>query len=228
MSDEHTHGNDDNKGLQILDSVYKRVLEGIPHVSEPVEDMVRDYIAKNPDAKSAASSMINYQIAKCTTSGFVTGFGGAVTLPVTIPANVGSVLYIQMRMIAACAMMGGYDLHSDQVQTMIYACLVGLKVSSIVKQCGIKLGVKIAQAGIKKIPGKILTKINQKIGFRFITKFGSKGLINLGKLIPIVGALISGGFDFASTRAVGKRAYHVFLEGDFDQGDEEIVLEDES
>lgn len=31
---------------------------------------------------------------------------------------------------------------------------------------------------VKKIPGTVITKINQKIGFRFLTKFGSKGLIN--------------------------------------------------
>ncbi len=39
---------------------------------------------------------------------------------------------------------------------------------------------------IKSAPGKILTKINQLIGFRFITKFGSKGIINLGKAVPFV------------------------------------------
>ena len=38
---------------------------------------------------------------------------------------------------------------------------------------------------IQKIPGKALTKINQKIGFRFITKMGEKGIVNLGKMIRV-------------------------------------------
>ena len=118
--------------------------------------------------------MLKHQIAKCTTSGFITGFGGAITMPVTIPANIGSVLYVQMRMIACTAYLAGYDLNSDQVQTFVYACLAGVSVNGVVKQAGIKVGVKMAEKAIQKIPGKALVKINQKIGFRFITKFGQK------------------------------------------------------
>lgn len=32
---------------------------------------------------------------------------------------------------------------------------------------------------IKKIPGAVLTKINQKVGFRLFTKMGEKGDINI-------------------------------------------------
>ena len=60
-----------------------------------------------------------------------------------------------------------------------------------------------------------MTKINQKVGFRFLTKFGEKGLINIGKMIPVVGALISGGFDLAETKIIADRAYKEFMEGQF-------------
>ena len=160
---------------------------------------------------------IKNQILKCTTSGFITGFGGLITLPVTVPANISSVLYVQMRMIACIAYMAGYDLKSDQVQTLVYACLAGVSVSEVIKQTGIKIGMKMATSAIKKIPGKTLTKINQKVGFRFITKFGEKGVINLGKLVPGVGAVIGGSLDYAETKVISKRAYDWFFEGDFDQ-----------
>ena len=52
---------------------------------------------------------------KCGTSGLVTGLGGLITLPVAIPANISSVMYVQMRTIACIAKMGGYDVTSDQV-----------------------------------------------------------------------------------------------------------------
>ena len=168
--------------------------------------------------------MLKTQIAKCTTSGIATGFGGAITLPVTIPANIGSVLYVQMRMIACAAYMGGYDLHSDQVQTFVYACLAGVSVNEVVKKFGIQFGQKVAMAGIKKIPGKALTKINQRIGFRLVTKFGEKGLVNLGKMVPVVGAAINGGLDFAETKIIANRAYKMFLEGDF--SDDEKMVKD--
>lgn len=169
---------------------------------------------KNTDIDTAAKNFIKYQIAKCTTSGFVTGLGGLITLPVAIPANVGSVLYVQMRMISCLAYMGGYDTSSDQVQTLVYACLAGISIDQFVKNVGIQFGTKFTTSMVKKIPGTVLTKINQKVGFRFVTKFGSKGLINLGKAVPVVGGVIGGGFDFAETKIIADRAYKMFIQGD--------------
>ena len=136
-------------------------------------------------------------------------------MPVTIPANVGSVLYVQMRMIACTAYMAGFELNSDYTQTFVYACLAGITVNELIKQAGIKFGIKFANGLVKKIPGKVLAKINQKVGFRFITKFGTKGIVNMGKLIPGVGAVIGGSLDLVETRAIGDRAYKWFFEGDF-------------
>ena len=186
-----------------------------PYVSPSVAELANDYLDKYPTNQQACKAMINNQIIKCTTSGFITGFGGIITMPVTLPANIGSVLYVQMRMIACTAYMAGFELNSDQTQTFVYACLAGVAVNELVKQAGIKFGVKFANGLIKKIPGKVLTKINQKVGFRFITKFGSKGIINLGKLVPGVGAVIGGGLDLLETKAISVRAYKWFFEGDF-------------
>ena len=75
--------------------------------------------------------------------------------------------------------------------------------------------MKLTTSLIKKIPGKVLTKINQKVGFRFITKFGTKGIINMGKLVPGVGAVIGGGLDLVETKAIGNRAFQWFFEGNY-------------
>lgn len=217
--------------LKVLDSCYEKAIDGIPHISPTIEEMANDYSSKHKDSAAAAKKMISNQVKKCTTSGFLTGFGGAITLPVTIPANVGSVLYVQMRMIACTAYMAGYDLKSDQVQTLVYACLAGVSVNEIIKKAGVKFGEILAVKAIEKIPAKVLTKINQKVGFRFLTKFGEKGILNLGKLVPGVGAVINGGLDYAETKVIGNRAYKAFFEGDFDfddkNRDKEIIEIDE-
>ena len=207
--------------MKMLDTCYDKALHGINKVSPPIEQFANEYVRKATDPQKAAKIMLKNQIAKCTTSGFITGFGGVVTLPVSIPANIGSVLYVQIRMIACTAYLAGYDLNADQVQTFIYACLAGVSVNGVVKNAGIKVGVKVAEKAIQKIPGKALTKINQKIGFRFITKMGEKGIVNLGKMIPGVGAVINGGLDFAETKIIADRAYKMFFEGDFSAGDPE-------
>ena len=201
--------------MKILDSCYEKCLNGIPKVSPSVEEMANDYLKKYKTKEEACKAMIRNQITKCATSGFITGFGGFITMPVTLPANTTSVIYVQMRMIACTSYMAGFDLDSDQTQTLVYACLAGVAVNNVIKQAGIKFGVKFANGLIKKIPGKVLTKINQKVGFRFITKFGTKGVINLGKLIPGVGAVIGGGLDLVETKIIAKRSYKWFFEQDF-------------
>lgn len=156
--------------MKVLNNCYEKALNGVPKVSPSIEEFAKNYLDKETNNNKAAKAMIKNQVVKCTTSGFLTGFGGIITLPVTIPANVGSVLYVQMRMIACIAYLAGYDLKSDQVQTLVYACLAGVAVTDVIKQAGIKFGIKLTNATIKKIPGKALIKINQKVGFRFITK----------------------------------------------------------
>lgn len=212
----------------LLDSCYEKYLNGIPKVSTGVEEMASEYLSKYSTAEKACKAMLKNQITKCTTSGVLTGFGGIITLPVAIPANIGSVLYVQMRMVACAAYMAGYDLKSDQTQTLVYACLAGVSVNAMVKQAGVKFGVKFANNLIKKIPGEVLKQINQKVGFRLITKFGSTGIINLGKMVPGVGAVIGGGFDFAETKAIANCAYKWFMEGDFEdtsENDDNEIIE---
>ena len=53
------------------------------------------------------NALIRYQVLKATTSVVVTGLGGMLTLPVTMPANIDSVMYIQLQVVAAMAHMGG-------------------------------------------------------------------------------------------------------------------------
>ena len=215
---------------EILNTLYIKSVNGIPKVSLPVDDLVADYIKKNPSVEEAAKSLINNSTVKCGTSGFLTGFGGFATMIATLPANVTSVMYVQLRMCCAIAKMAGYDIHSDQVQTLIYACLTGSAMSDILKQAGIKFGQKFGTAMVKKIPGKTITAINQKVGFRFVTKFGETGIVNLGKVVPVLGAFIGGGVDVASTRIIGYNAYKIFMKGELPTKEEiekEIPIEAE-
>ena len=217
--------------LEILNSLYIKSVNGIPKVSLPVDDLVEDYIKKNPNVEEAAKSLINNSTVKCGTSGFLTGFGGFATMIATLPANITSVMYIQLRMCCSIAKMAGYDIHSDQVQTLVYACLTGSAMSDILKQAGIKFGQKFGVAMVKKIPGKTITAINHKVGFRFVTKFGETGIVNLGKVVPVLGAFIGSGIDVASTRIIGYNAYKVFMKGEIptkEEFEKDIPIETEA
>ena len=211
---------------KLLDDTYEKVLGGIPKVSPSIEEFANDYLSKHNSKEEACKDMMDKQILKCTTSGVVTGFGGIVTMPFTLPANLVNVLYVQIRMIACTAYMAGYDLQSDQTQTFVYSCLAGVAINKFLKKAGIKVGEKVATKLVQKVPGKVLIAINKKVGFRLLTKFGSKGIVNLGKLIPVVGAAVSGGLDYAETKAIASRSYKWFFEVDFDSDVKTEVYDD--
>ena len=198
--------------MDVMSKCYQAALDGLPG-SKSCEELAREYMDRYKASTIAAKELIKQQLLKCSASGFITGFGGLLTLPVTVPANVASVLYVQMRMIAALAAIGGYDVHSDEVQTLVYLCLVGSSLTDVVKSTGIKIANKVTTNMLKKLPGAVLTKINQKVGFRLLTKCGTKGAVNLVKVVPVAGALVGAGIDYGSTKLIADKAYNAFLLG---------------
>lgn len=196
--------------MKTLDWAYERAVDGIPGL-DSAEEMANNYYKGNGSLRSKVNSLIRWQNTKSATSGFLTGLGGVITLPVAIPANIASVMYVQIRMIAAIAHMAGYDLRDDRVKTLVYTCLCGNAAKDIVKEFGIKIGTKLTETAIKKISSEVIVKINQAVGFRLLTKFGEKGVVNLGKAIPLVGGVIGGTMDGISTNLIGNVARDTFL-----------------
>ena len=199
---------------ELLDTCYGKAINGIPGASKPIDELVEDYLSHSDGTEAAAKSLIRNQLIKTTTSGALSAAAGFLTLPVTlaaIPANIANVIYVQIRMVAAIAKLGGYDTKSDQVQTLVYACLAGTAASDILKEAGITLGTKLANAAVQKIPFEVIKKINQAVSFRLVTKFGETGLVNLGKLVPFAGVVIGGAFDYTTTKIIADNAYRQFI-----------------
>lgn len=196
---------------QLMSVCYDKALIGIPG-TKSCADLAEEYLGKYSDPHLAAKKFISAQIAKCTTSGFITSLGGVITLPVAIPANLASVWYVQMRMIATIATMGGFDPRDDEVQALAYTCLTGASIADVCKATGVKTANSSAKAIVNKIPGSLMKSINSKMGYRFITKAGDTGVVNLMKGVPVAGAIVGGGVDFASTIAIAKKACKLFLD----------------
>lgn len=212
--------------MSTLDWAYKTTLNGMVG-EKSLESLVADYTSRY-DTETAIEKLVQTQTTKAAVSGFLTGFGGIVTIPVTLPANIASVILFQMRMIAAIASMRGYDLKSDQVQTFVYATLAGTSVSEIVKKGGIVIGNKFGIALVKKVPGRVLQKINQAVGFRLATKFGTTGVVNLGKMVPVLGAVVGSAFDATSTIAIANLAKKTFADSGLKISDDLVISKEET
>jgi len=200
----------ESKIMQALNWAYNQATEGIKGV-DSAQVLALEYLATAGDLKAQINRLIRWQNSKAATTGFLTGLGGIIAMPLTIPANIAVVLFVQVRMIAAIAAMSGQDLKDDRVKTLVYACLAGDAAKEILRDVGIIVGTKVSKNLISNISSKTLTAINQKVGFRLLTKFGEKGVINIGKAVPLVGGIIGGTVDAVATNLIGNVARDTFI-----------------
>jgi uncharacterized protein (DUF697 family) len=214
-----------------LDLAYDKAVDGVPGVPGlgSAEGLADDYLNDSGSLEDKVDALIRVQVLKAATSGFVTGLGGVITLPVAIPANLASIMYLQLQMVAAVARMGGHDVRNDRVRAVCYACLCGNAAAEVLQTAGITIGKKLTEQAITRLSSEVITKINQAVGFRMVTKFGQTGAINLGKAVPLAGGIIGGAFDGTTTYAIGRVAKNVFVTGgetpDAEQPEETDIIE---
>jgi hypothetical protein len=197
----------ESAALRIVNWLTDKAIAGVPPLSS-AENLAQEYLidASFPGHEERIDSLINWETTKNFTTGFITGLGGILTLPIAVPAALAASWVVQARM----SRIAGYDLNSDRVRTFVVACLVGDAMKDVVKNVGIKAGTGLTKSLLNKVPGKVLIEINKKVGFRLITKAGEKGAINLMKGVPIVGGVVGGIFDATACRIVGRNAKRLF------------------
>lgn len=194
----------------LLDWTYDRIIVGVPGV-DTASTLALHFNKEGITANHQVTALIRRQQLLAGSSGFLTGLGGFLTLPFAIPANMASVIFIQMRMIAAIAHIGGYDLDDRRVRSMIIACMAGNAAKDILQEMGIVAGKKATQKLICNISTKSLCSINQRVGFALLTKTGGRGFINISKAVPLAGGIIGGTFDVVTTALIGRIARKLFI-----------------
>lgn len=205
----------DSQIQQFVQWITDKAISGVPPLSS-AQDLATEYLIDKsyPHNDDRVWSLINWETTKNFTSGFVTGLGGLLTLPVAIPSAFGASWLIQARMSGAIAVIHGHSLKSDRVRTLILVSLLGDAGKEVLKQAGIKIAQKLSENLIEQIPGKLLIEINKRVGFRLITKAGQTGVVNLMKGVLVVGGVVGGVVDAAACRIVGDTAHSIFRPAD--------------
>ena len=199
-----------SKMLEVLDWAFDKANGNIPGLGSS-SDMAKRYLDKYGNVNTAINHLVNWQITSSATTGFVTSFGGFPTMAVTLPANIAGVMGIQLRMIGAIAELGGYHENTEEKKTGMYLCLLGSQAGNVLSKTAGQFAVKFTTASLKKLPGEVLKKINKAVGFRLFTKFGKTGVVNLHKMIPVLGGVVGGSVDALSTYSIAKAAKALFL-----------------
>ena len=190
----------------LLQKGYEAVVNGSIPGMESAEELAASYLKDYTDRKDAANALVRWQNVKCAIDGFITGVPGLPALPVTLPAN------ILLRMIAAIAAIGGYDLKDDRVQSLVLLSLAGESVDKVLRPMGISATQTLAKAGVNAIPRNLIGRINKMVGTKLLTKFSEKGIIQLGKLVPLAGGILGGMVDGITSNIIGNVAIKTFLE----------------
>lgn len=161
------------------------------------------HVAAHGDTESAIDALIRTHTRIVAATGFTTGLGGLATLPVSLPADITAMYAMTARCVAGVAHLRGYDVDSEEVRSLLLITLIGAAGAEILKDVGVQIGQKTALGALRRLPGRVLIEINKKVGFRLLTKFGTKGAINLGRAIPLIGGAVGATTNGAYLRATG-------------------------
>ncbi|MFF9123908.1 EcsC family protein [Streptomyces sp. NPDC014889] len=173
----------------------------------PDDDERRSPEDMKDDIDAVIARLIKESVAAAGTQGFVTGLGGLLTAGVTIPANVAASFVVNMRMAGAIAHLRGWDVRDPHARTVAMMLAIGMSAQSVLAAFGVKVGQKLGEQVIKKIPIAMLRAINKKAGFFLVSKYGTKrAAITLAKGIPILGGIVGGVVDAGATAVIGRAA----------------------
>lgn len=197
-------------GGELIDAILHVGINGAGQFKGAVEVAHECRRHSQGDVEDAIRRTIRTHRRIVTTAGFAAGFGGLPVMAVSVPVDV-TVLYVQAtRMTASVAHLRGYDVNSEEVKSLIAVSLLGAAGTEVLAKAGVNIGGKMSVAALRKLPAKVLTKINQAVGFRLLTKFGVKGAINLSKAVPVVSSGIGAGINAAGITTIATYAKRHF------------------
>lgn len=192
-------------GQQLVEQLLRLGVDGFGPFSSAA-DSAKEAL-RNRTREQAVKVLIRNHVLVAGSQGFVTNIGGFITMPVTLPANIGAAYLIQTHLAAAIARMHDHDVDTEEVRTAILLCLLGNAATEVGKKFGIKIGTKYSATLLKRLPVAVIYAINRKAGFALVAKYGTKrAAVTLSKGIPLVGGGIGGTVDAVATRAVGRFA----------------------
>ena len=202
---------DEGTILTLVKNILSHGVDGLGPMNSSAE-LARQYRddASYPSDSARIDALIRWESAKNFGTGFATGLGGLATMPITLPASLYTAWFVQARLSGAIADLNGHSTQDERVRTFILLTLIGDSAREVLKTAGVTVANKVALNAVRAIPGRVLLEINKKVGFRLITKAGSTGVINLTKVVPVLGGVVGGTVDAAACAGVGKTAKKIF------------------
>ncbi|HDS9724887.1 TPA: EcsC family protein [Enterobacter bugandensis] len=183
--------------------LYDKAVSGIAGI-ESAETLAERYLADaKEDVMKAAHSMIRWESVKAGSTGFLSGVGGVVAMPVTLPLNITSVLFLQTRLVAAIACLGKHNLADERIRALAGLCLCGNAAKALLQEVVLQAMENWTRPFTRRIVEKTLVLMAARAGVCTSGQFI--------RLVPLAGGVVSGAVDITITRTIGRIAYTTFL-----------------
>lgn len=183
-----------------------------------------------------ANKLIVNRTSQSSIASFVAGIPGGIAMAATIPADLLQFFGMSLRLAQEISYLYGCpDLWQDGAvdnervknQLILYT---GVMFGAAGAVSGVRfLSSQMAKQVVKKLPQKALTKtfwypIVKQIGKFIGVKVTKMTVANgIGKAVPVIGGLISGGINFASMLPMGKKLAATLDKASFDYTQEEAL-----
>ena len=199
----------------ILDRLYPTVIDGLPVLGTPAEFAARfDDPALSPRERGEA--LVKTHVALGGATGFASGLGGWLTLPVALPAGIAGTATIQLHMAASVAALARKDPSTGAVRAKVLECLIGASpdpargpVRDAEQETIDRFGLKLAERGLNLV-------VSSAVG---AAKWGAKKVVS-GQVkrrvlrgIPLLGGFIGAASDGYVTTKVAQAAREEFIGG---------------
>ncbi|MDX1419242.1 MAG: EcsC family protein [Rubricoccaceae bacterium] len=188
-----------------LNQLYPKAVDGLPLLGRP-EETAAPWRERPGTARHRASQMVRPHIALAGTTGFVTGLGGWLTLPITLPADLTGVALLQLHLAASCAALAGRDLDARATRDEVVECLLKTDEGENTEEeeAANRVGVKLAERGLRFFVSQAMSWTAKQAGQRLVARRFARG-------VPLVGGAIGAVSDAYMTRLVAGHTLDTFF-----------------
>lgn len=166
----------------------------------------------NGNVDQAVDSVVNSHLKLAAAGGFVTGIGGFITLPISLPANVLGFYLLATRMTGAIASLRGHDITQQQIRTAVLLTLVGADAADLLAKAGMVSPTgRLTNLAAQRLPGPALMVVNKAVGFRLLSTAGKKTFSRFGRNVPLIGGVVGAGLDGWLLKRISENARREFL-----------------
>lgn len=173
----------------------------VDSVEEVVARLRRKHGEDATGVEAAIKEVVSDHVKKAGVGGFLTGAGGVVTMPVSLPANVLEFYVLATRMVASIATLRGYDVTTKGARSAVLLSLVGADADDVLRKAGLGTVAgmtgsgRLAAMAANRMPRAAAMMINKAVGFRLLTQVGGRALTRFVRYVPVAGGIVGAGLD---------------------------------